>query len=74
MFSSLAGLFTIHSFRDTTEPQEREVISSMTANVKEYAAALSSDDLIEVQSESTTLNIDPKTGEVLSETLQTPND
>ena len=43
----------------------------MTANVKEYAAALSSDDLIEVQSESTTLNIDPETGEVLSET---PND
>ena len=58
----------VFSFVRELEPQEREVIGSMTVNVKEYAAALSSDDLIEVQSESTTLNIDPETGEVLSET------
>ena len=61
----------VFSFVRELEPQEREVIGSMTVNVKEYAAALSSDDLIEVQDEGTTLNIDPETGEVLSET---PND
>ena len=64
----------VFTFVRELEPQEREVISSMTANVKEYAAALSSDDLIEVQNESSTLNIDPETGEVLSETQQTPKD
>lgn len=64
----------VFTFVRELEPQEREVITSMTANVKEYAAALSSDDLIEVQNETSTLNIDPETGEVLSETQQTPND
>ena len=64
----------VFTFVRELEPQEREVITSMTANVKEYAAALSSDDLIEVQNENSTLNIDPETGEVLSETQKTPND
>ena len=64
----------VFTFVRELEPQEREVITSMTANVKEYAAALSSDDLIEVQNETSTLSIDPETGEVLSETQQTPND
>ena len=65
----------VFTFVRVREQNERQAISEMTDNVKEYATKLSSDDLIESSDESVptsdtknnaVLSIDPETGEVFN--------